>query len=159
MGYQTTTSIQHMWKHLRIHSDTFQTCTSLEIGNGKKVRFWTETWLGSAPLKDQYPLLSTVAQNPEAPISEYWSNSGWDITFRHNINDSEVDSLCFLLSHLHSLPPLLSRDSLHGNVMLRGIFSVISCYTQIIPSHLEKQSSYEIGMFCVVAGERSLSQT
>ena len=70
------------------------------MGEGNKVFFWKDKWIGQECLNSGLPDHFSFCTNPEAKISEIWSPQGWNLTFRRNLNDWEVDRIVELLLKL-----------------------------------------------------------
>lgn len=53
------------------------------VGNGSKILFWHEIWLGPSPLKAQFPRLYKISSLPNAPISSFgsWTGRDWAWSF------------------------------------------------------------------------------
>lgn len=75
---------------------------SLELRNGKKLRFWEYTWLGHGPLRDQFPnkklklLHSAGTMGTESEIRKQWQNCELDKVEWEGEN-YELDDLTTLL--------------------------------------------------------------
>jgi hypothetical protein len=52
------------------------------VGNGSKVRFWTDLWTGNAPLSARYTRLFQISAEPEGLISQLWRDGRWEILFQ-----------------------------------------------------------------------------
>lgn len=71
------------------------------MGNGKKLSFWNDDWLGLGALKALFPDLFVLSSSPDATIKECWSSQGRNLSFRRLLNDREATSvtdsrrLCF----------------------------------------------------------------
>jgi hypothetical protein len=52
------------------------------IGDGRKTRFWEDTWLGTCPLADQFPSLYNVARNMNATVADVMGSVPLNISFR-----------------------------------------------------------------------------
>ncbi|KAG5627684.1 hypothetical protein H5410_012902 [Solanum commersonii] len=48
----------------------------IKVGDGKRTRFWRDIWINQLPLKDSYPDLFLLCNNPEAWINEFWTAQG-----------------------------------------------------------------------------------
>lgn len=73
-------TIRNLWQIFSIH----------KVGNGHKISFWEDNWLGSAPLRLQHPDVFLLNQQQRANISEVWNNQGWDLSFRRRLYDWEM---------------------------------------------------------------------
>ncbi|KAE8712007.1 hypothetical protein F3Y22_tig00110266pilonHSYRG00140 [Hibiscus syriacus] len=63
-------------------NDFFQ----LQVGDGKVIKFWHDTWLVDRPLKEVFPRIFALPTNKEGPISDFGAKSdtgwGWNILLR-----------------------------------------------------------------------------
>ncbi|KAF3670562.1 hypothetical protein FXO37_08488 [Capsicum annuum] len=49
---------------------------NFKVGNGQKVSFWHDNWIGQAPLKQKYPVLFGLCLQQEATIAKMWIGQG-----------------------------------------------------------------------------------
>lgn len=78
------------WRVIRNQWEEFAVNIGFIIGNGRKVSFWDDNWLGHGPLRDNFPDLHSLAVEPESTIQEVWSQQGWNLNFRRALNDWEI---------------------------------------------------------------------
>lgn len=78
------------WRVIRNQWEEFAVNIGFIIGNGRKVLFWDDNWLGHGPLRDNFPDLHSLAVEPESTIQEVWSQQGWNLNFRRALNDWEI---------------------------------------------------------------------
>ena len=81
-----------VWKHISNFKDNFFEEISFKAGNGLKIRFWQDRWLGNSRLKDYFPSLFQIASNKEATIAQYRDNNHWTPIFRRNFQDWEINA-------------------------------------------------------------------
>lgn len=43
-----------IWKHIRECWNNFEANMGFIVGNGRKIKFWEDAWLGHTPLKEQF---------------------------------------------------------------------------------------------------------
>ena len=65
--------------------------TNIKVGNGLKTSFWKDNWLRSDSLYSLFPNLAVMAVESEMSVADTWTQQGWDIHFRRNFNDWEID--------------------------------------------------------------------
>ncbi|KAJ9188986.1 hypothetical protein P3X46_000330 [Hevea brasiliensis] len=97
------------------------------LGNGEKIYFWHDKWIGEAPLKFSFPRLFSISSNQEAVVSEMglWQND--------SLFTWENGSLDQLLALLNSVNLCRSRkDKLVWKLATNGTFSVHSLYSCLI---------------------------
>ena len=75
-------------------------------GDGSTIKFWTDFWCGSGPLKHTFPELFRLARNKEAYIGDYMVHRNgsiqWDLDFTHSVQDWELESVSTFLDLLYS---------------------------------------------------------
>ena len=133
----------------------------IEVGNGRKVRFWEDVWCGEAPLCFSFPSLYEVASSKGVKVAELWEVTGtggrWNFRFERHFNDYELEEaqrfICIVSTK--SLSPL-SDDRLRWNGVKDDMFSVKSSYDlleggrqQLVPlqDDLESTCAHKVGFF------------
>ncbi|WVZ96549.1 hypothetical protein U9M48_042177 [Paspalum notatum var. saurae] len=56
------------------------------VKDGSQVRFWEDIWLGSTPLRAQYPCLYNIARPKNITIAEALSSSPPNLSWRRDLN-------------------------------------------------------------------------
>lgn len=79
-----------MWDSLNRH-------TTYKVGDGTKILFRKESWNGQEALMTTFPELFAICSNPEVTVTESWTHQGWNMYFRRNLNDWEIDRVADLL--------------------------------------------------------------
>lgn len=64
---------------------------SYKVGNGQKIFFWKDNWIGSQALKKLFPDIFSLTQTPDATIQVVWEPQGWNVNLRRFLNDWEVN--------------------------------------------------------------------
>jgi hypothetical protein len=57
-----------------------------KVGNGKKIRFWEDVWLGSSSLAIQYWEIYVIINEHNKTISELWDGENLRCTFRRCVD-------------------------------------------------------------------------
>ncbi|RVW40626.1 Transposon TX1 uncharacterized 149 kDa protein [Vitis vinifera] len=84
----------------------FSLITRYVVGNGERIRFWEDLWWGDQPLGTQYPRLFRVVVDKNISISSVLGPSrpfSWNLNFRRNLSDSEIEDLEGLMRSLDDL--------------------------------------------------------
>lgn len=72
------------------------------VGKGDKIRFWTDLWVGDAPLASTFPDLFHCASSQEASVIDYMERRGdsvvWGPIFERNLNKMEESQFQSLLT-------------------------------------------------------------
>lgn len=71
-----------VWKSIRTLCQDFASNISIKVGNGLKTSFWNDDLIGNGPLKEIFPDIFSLVQQPDATLAEIWSQQSWDLTFR-----------------------------------------------------------------------------
>ena len=79
-----------VWKAIRRQWPLFNNKLSFVVGNGIRVKFWTDAWCGDTPLCASYKSVFALASSKDAWVGEYWSNQGegerWNPLFTRPFN-------------------------------------------------------------------------
>jgi hypothetical protein len=70
------------------------------VGNGKRVRFWHEAWLGDCPLKIRFQEIFVICNQKEWSVFKVLRDRGINLTFRRNfgvVEEQEWEDLQILL--------------------------------------------------------------
>lgn len=117
-----------------------QTRTSFKVGNGLKVSFLNDKWIGNAPLKKLYPDLHSLCQQQEATVAEMWAGPAWNLNLKRHLNDWEMRSIASFYSTMADFNNLVEeRDILVWQKDSTGIFSVSSTYKDLNSSEVQEE--------------------
>ena len=98
------------------------------VGDGKLVRFWEDTWYGNTPLATQYWDLYVLVNEKNKTIAEIWDGQELKCTFRRTFSD-ELMSQWFELVDILSLTKFSQeKDSLIWKSESKWIYSSKSLY-------------------------------
>ncbi|KAF3652458.1 putative midasin-like isoform X7 [Capsicum annuum] len=101
----------------------------LKVGNGLKIEFWNEHWIGERSLKFLFPDLFLPSQHARVTLTQMWSTQGWNFNFRRALNAWEVQRVADLLLVINDFSGITNKPvrpvwKLHN----KGAFTVKSCY-------------------------------
>nr|XP_016506791.1 PREDICTED: uncharacterized protein LOC107824519 [Nicotiana tabacum] len=121
-----------LWKHIRGHWNKFESNMDFILGNGGKIRFWEDAWLGHTPVKDQFSDFYNLSLRHNGAIADFYTSQGWNLSLRRNINDWEMERVGLLLQMLsNAVLDHNKMDSISWKSHSKGIFSVKSCYNML----------------------------
>ena len=107
-----------------------------EVGNGTKVRFWTDHWCDIAALSQIFPQLYVLAIHRNATVDEVWDSTfgqeGWNLRFIRAFNDWELDLIGDLLIILRGYRLTLEEDSVTWKGGGNSKFGVKEAYNLLI---------------------------
>ncbi|RVX09618.1 putative ribonuclease H protein [Vitis vinifera] len=121
---------ENLWKK-EILKETNWCWENIEftVGNGTKIRFWTDHWCGLAALSQSFPQLYALVVHRNATVDEVWDpnfgQGGWNLSFIRAFNDWELDLVGDLLTVLRGYRLTLEEDSVtwkggrNGKLVLR----------------------------------------
>ena len=95
----------------------FSIHTCFVVGDETKICFWEDFWWGNQSLCLQFPRLNRVTITKKLSISAILGNdtsSSWDLIFRRNLTNVEIEDLkklMSLLSHVHLTPFILDAKT------------------------------------------------
>ncbi|XP_035544681.1 uncharacterized protein LOC118348042 [Juglans regia] len=96
-----------LWKFIRKGWGSFASNTRLRLGDGSRISFWQDVWLGNTALKDAYPMIFRIAREKEAMVADLRVlNQGtqeWTINLTRDAHDWEVNELVGFLSMLYNI--------------------------------------------------------
>ena len=104
-----------VWKEILKETDWCWENMVLTVGNGTKIRFWTDHWCGRTTLSQSFPHLFAMAVHRNATVEEMWDQNcdqgGWNLRFLKDFNDWELDTIGNLLHVLRGHRLSLEEDS------------------------------------------------
>ncbi|KAM7481594.1 hypothetical protein LguiB_006177 [Lonicera macranthoides] len=95
-------SFRNPWKAISLGIEKFVGYIRYKAGDGEKIRFWTNSWVGDSSLAVLFPRLYRITSNPDSLIASnvIWgenSSYSWDISFRRNFYENEIFDFMDLL--------------------------------------------------------------
>ncbi|XP_028053421.1 uncharacterized protein LOC114257814 [Camellia sinensis] len=112
----------------------FRSNTVVKIGDGRRIRFWSDCWSEGVCLRDEFPRLYSLSVDKVGYVFMFHSNrdayGNWVFNFRRPLFAWEEEELSRLLVHLSSTPLLKANvaNCLTWNTDTSGCFSVSSAY-------------------------------
>ena len=100
-----------LWRSIHEGWESFSKHLSFIVGEGTRIRFWHDRWIGDYTLKDLYPELYVCSVAKDACIFEVlWTPEGgtfrvWDLRFFRVFEDWELAASYSLLHLIHPRTP------------------------------------------------------
>ena len=96
-----------LWKDIRKGWDKFTLRANIRIDNGRRIRFWWDSWVGKIKLKDVYPTFFRLSSHKNATVADLWGRGGggggcWEVSFRRSFQDWEQEEVSWFLEHISS---------------------------------------------------------
>jgi hypothetical protein len=101
------------------------------VGNGTKVRFWEDTWFGSAPLVVQFWDLYCVCNEKTKTDAEVWVQGELRLSFRRTFTDQMLQSWGDLRAVVEQVNLNEEPDALIWGCESKGVYSFHSFYAII----------------------------
>lgn len=104
---------------------------SFKVGMGDKTLFWKEKWRGEQPLNCAFPNLYRLSMGKGCSIKDLWKDSTWDLRFRRNLLNRELEEWDRLASLISNFNPSSREDFLFWRLDKAGMLSVNSVSVEI----------------------------
>lgn len=109
---------------------------TFKLGNGIRIAFWLDPWLGPVPLNICFPRLFRIALFPNGLVAEHWDilSSSWSLIFQRLLKDDEIADFPLLLSQIPEKRVTENFDIRVWSLDTSGVFSVKSLLKHSVPS-------------------------
>lgn len=97
-----------------------------KVGNGRKIRFWEDNWLGSYSLAIQFWPIYKLVNEKNKSIAELWDGHDLKCTFRRTFTESLYN---FCLDILELISTISLNESSSGNSPLME-FTPLNLFTR-----------------------------
>ena len=125
-----------LWKDIAKEAYWISESWKFRIGDGSRVRFWTNHWCSSTTLSISFPSLFGIVANKNETVAEVWDQSVgsgyWNLNLVRSVNDWEVDSVVSLLGLLQCERVLTGWDTVSWKGAGNGIYYVKEVYRVFI---------------------------
>jgi uncharacterized protein (DUF2235 family) len=102
-----------------------------KVGNGRKIRLWEDTWIGSSSLAIQfYPLYRIINEHGKT-IVELWDGHNLKVSFRRDVSESLYQSWLELVELVSTVQLTDEEDEMVWQFTSKGIYSSQSLYKVI----------------------------
>ena len=130
-----------VWKEILKEANWCCNNIGFKVGEGTKVKFWTDHWCGNAALSQNFPQLFALAVHRNATVNEVWDSSlgqgGWNLRFSRDSNDWELDLIGELFHMLRDFKISSEEDSVlwkgggHGTFRIRDAYNLLAAPSAI----------------------------
>jgi hypothetical protein len=97
------------------------------LGDGKKIKFWHEVWLGECPLRVKYGRLFNICHQQEWEVSRVLGGGQINLTFRRIVEAPEWREWEDLESELAEVELTIEEDSLRWALTPPPMGSLHTC--------------------------------
>ena len=86
---------------------TYYRVGTIVVGDGSRIKFWSDAWCGTVSLKGTFPQLCHITQDKEALVADHMhlhnGSVHWQINFIQAAQDRELESLSSFLDLSYSI--------------------------------------------------------
>jgi hypothetical protein len=102
-----------------------------KVGNGRKIGFWEDNWLGSSSLAIQFWPIYRIINEHGKTIAELWDGHNLRCTFRRNVNETLYNSWLELVELVSTIQLSGEEDEMVCKFSSKGTYSSQSLYKVI----------------------------
>jgi hypothetical protein len=112
-----------------------------KIGNGHKIKFWVDVWLGSSSLAIQFWDLYVIVNEKTGTVRDLWDGVNLRCTFRRTVGDrleqlwSEVLQLASTIEFSEEEDSLIWHFSSNGSYSSQSLYKIIN-HRGILPVYV-----------------------
>lgn len=100
----------------------------MEIGNGKKIKFWEGNWLGPSSLALQFWEIYVFIHEQSGTIAELWDGTNLKYTFRRGVDQRLMNMWLEIIQLASTIIFTDEEDSLIWKFNSSGTYSSQSLY-------------------------------
>lgn len=104
-------AVEHQQSLLEFYVSNLQ----LKVGNGSRIKFWSDQWCGALCLKEEFPRIFQLSNDKEGLLKDFVDvcSNNWLFSFRRSLFDWEKEKLLRLIGIIAPTPTLnlLAQDS------------------------------------------------
>ena len=132
-----------LWKEIRKDWEVVLLIAKFVIGDGSRVSFWKDVWVGEEALCKAFSTLFSLAVRKEALIREVWdtwNEGGWAPRFSRPFNDWELIEVENFLLMIQPWRVVSNREDMlvlkwgnSGFYSVKLLYEVFSCFISLEP--------------------------
>jgi hypothetical protein len=119
------------------------------LGDGRKIRFWLDTWSGGCGLKVMFPNLFTICNQQEWIVDKVLKNGEINLTFRRGFREAEYTEWEELRELVEGVFISQQPDSVRWIYEKSGDFSTASLYQEFTFPGMENKWMWNIWKACL----------
>jgi hypothetical protein len=126
---------------MSVKEDFFSMDTFI-LHDGRQIRFWEDSWLGTTPLNIQYPDLYNIVRRKDATVAEIFSSRPLNISFHRNLVVENLLSWHALVMRLMDIQLTDRPDTFKWSLNHNGQFFVSSMYQAFLDTIVVPNNSH-----------------
>jgi hypothetical protein len=108
--------------------DDFLSMGNFNIHDGRQIRFWEDSLVGTTPLKQQYPNLYNIAWKKNSTVADIFSLRPLNVSFHRNLVAEILLSCHDLVLRLMDIQLMDRSDTFKWSLNHNSPFSINSLY-------------------------------
>ena len=127
---------------MKVKEEFFQR-GSFKLGDGRKIRFWEDTWLGDAPLKNQYLSLYNITDRKNVLVNDVLAIAPpLNMRFRRSLVGDKWEVWSHMCLRLMEVQLQDIPDTFVWKLTTSGGFTVKSMYEDLMNGHTRYLRKY-----------------
>jgi hypothetical protein len=119
------------WCNINKIKHFFKLGARYHVENGEKICFWTDWWVGDAPLAVRFPRFFDISSNKNISVALALPVSPISLRFRRSFGPKDLELWSALVRETSAISLSLLPDSVSWGLESNGKFSVSSLYRKI----------------------------
>lgn len=99
-----------------------------KIGNGRKVKFWEDNWLGPSSLAIQYWEIYILVNEKSSTVAKLWDGVNLKCTFRRGVDNRQMNLWLEIVQLASTITFSNDEDALIWRFTSNGVYSSQSLY-------------------------------
>ena len=139
-----------LWKEILKEASWVKDNWKFRVGNGSRVRFWTDFWCGPSTLSHSFPSLFEIVANKSITMAEAWNHlddeGGWNLNCVRAFNDWEIYLVVNLLHVLQKERVSTALDRVIWKGAVDATFTICNAYNLLVSSSVSRFPVKQIWM-------------
>jgi hypothetical protein len=120
-----------------------------KVGNGRKIKFWEDNWLGETSLAIQFWEIYSIVNEKTSSIADLWDGKNLKCTFRRSVDNRtyrtwlEIVQLASTISFSDEEDTLIWKFTSNGVYTSQSLYKIIN-FRGDIPVHVPNVWSIKI---------------
>ena len=131
-----------LWKEILKEASWVKDNWKFRVGNGTRVRFWTDFWCGPSTLSHSFPSLFEIVANKSITMAEAWNHlddeGGWNRNCVRAFNDWVIDLVVNLLHVLQNERVSTALDRVIWKGAVDATFTICNAYNLLVSSSVSR---------------------
>ena len=102
-----------------------------KVGDGRKIRFWEDTWFGTAPLTVQFWDLFSICNQTGVTLASVWDGAEIKLNFRRTFSEAMLERWYELEAVVMDVHYSEEGDALVWQYDSKGLYTTQSLYAVI----------------------------